>query len=84
MPPVASATRIASSIALFSWSLTVNPTKRPSMPWASSVSRICPDESGTRLTQTRTFVIQRIRSLSGSSTGVASADSIVTGYSSSM
>ena len=63
---------------------TVNPTYRPSIDWASAVSLTCPDDSGTRLTQTRTSTITLILSFVGSSSGVVSTDPTVTGYSSSM
>src|SRR5690348_13793968 len=53
-PPVASASRIASSTAHSSCGLTVKPTCRPSTACASSVSRIWLEESGTRLMQTST------------------------------
>ena len=60
----------------------VKPTNRASADWASSVSSTSPEKSGTRLMQTRTFShleLSRIRSLAGSSSGVASTEPTVTG-----
>ena len=81
--PVAAATWIASSTAHSSWRL-VKPAYRPSTLWPSSVSTTSPEESGTRLMQTNTSDVHRMRSLAGSSSAVASTERTVTGYSSSM
>ena len=79
LPPVAAATWTASSTAHSSWVLTVKPAYRPSTDWASSVRTTSPDESTTRFTQTSTSVMSPIRSLAGSSSGVASTEPTVTG-----
>ena len=56
-PPCASTIRTASSAAHSSCGLTVKPRWRVEIARSSSVSTILPPVSGTRLTQTSTFIV---------------------------
>ena len=83
-PPCASTSRIASSTPHSSCGLIVNPRCFVSSACSSAVSTILPPVRGTRFTQTRIFIQDRILRFSGSKTGRGPTTSTVTGKRSVM